>query len=235
MRFPLLLISLSFPLCVFGQQFRGRVYDEDNRHPLGSVLVTNKHSGALWISDSAGHIAFTAYPGDVITFSRPSYKDYDLTVFSYNDLIRVGMVKAPVQLEEVKVYSPMLRYRQDSVFNHQFFHKELGYAHSNAQMNYSGGIGADGVFSELALWATGKKKTYRNFAREMKMLEDLRYASIRYTTDLVISQTGLSDSAANAFIIKHPIPDDFVRNSNELELKMWVRNQYRASIDSSKR
>ena len=230
MRIFSLLICFLIPVLGKAQEFHGKIFDEDSRQLLPGVLVTNTHSGALWISDSLGNIAFTAYPGDIISFHSIRYRDYELKIFGYSDIIRVGLVRAPVELAEVKVLSPMLRYKQDSIFNHQFFHKELGYANSKTKMNFSSGIGADGLVSELALWASGKKKYYRDFAKEMTMLEDMRYASIRYTTDMVMAQTGLSDSAASIFIVKHPIPDDFVRDASELELKMWVRNQYRASL-----
>lgn len=223
---------LFFSLAVnaSAQQFRGKVFDEDRSIPLTSVLVTNLHTNAMWISDAEGNIAFSASPGEMIRFHYPGYHDYDLRIFNYNDNIKVGMVRAPIELDEVQVLSPMARYRRDSIFNRQFFHKELEYAHGHPTMNYNGGIGVDGPLSALALWASGKKKRYKSFEQEMTMLEDMRYATIRYTPDLVIAQTGLDDSAANAFIIKHPIPNDFVREASELELKMWVRNQYRASV-----
>ena len=93
-------------------------------------------------------------------------------------------------------------------------------------------MGTSGLISELALAISGKKKYYKRFAAEMTMLEELRYSTIRYTPGLVTAQTGLDDSAANAFIIKHPIPAEFVRAASELELKMWVREQYRAQLRS---
>lgn len=230
MRHCYFLLLALLPFVASAQQFSGKVFDEDRSVPLASVLVTNMHTHAMWISDSAGNVAFTASPGDMMRFHHPGYRDYDLRIFSYSDIVKAGMVRAPIELEELNVLSPMARYRKDSAFNHQFFHKELAYANSHPNMNYQGGIGVDGPFSALALWASGKKKKYKDFAETMAMLEDTRYASIRYTQELVKAQTGLGDSAANVFIQQHPIPNDFVRDASELELKMWVRNQYRASI-----
>lgn len=222
-----LLFVLVLP--AFGQQFHGRVYDEDRGLPLATVLVTNLHTNSMWVSDKEGNIAFSALPGELLRFHLPGYHDYDLRIFSSQDVIKVGMVRAPIQLNEVEVLSPMARFRRDSAFNRQFFHKELGYAGRQTKMNYSGGIGIDGPFSALALWASGKKKYYKDFQKELVALEDMRYASIRYTPELVKTQTGLDDSGANAFILAHPIPNDFVRYASELELKMWVRNQFRAA------
>jgi hypothetical protein len=233
----LLLIHGALPFSAFAQQFRGQVYDAATSAPIGTVLVTNTRSGAMWVSDSAGNIAFTAYPGDVITFQHPAYKLDRITIVGYNDVVAVGLTKAPIQLAEVEVLSPMLQFKRDSAFNHQFFHKELGYVHSQIGIdNISGapgtgvGVGVGGVFSELALLISGKKKQYRRLEKEMLFLEQMRYSDIRYTPSLVAAQTGLNDSAANAFIVRHPIPDDFVRAASELELKMWVREQWRAEL-----
>ena len=226
----LLFLLTALPFCAFAQQFRGRVYDADNSGPIGTVLITNTHSGAMWVSDSIGNCAFTAYPGDVINFSHPAYKPFRLQIMGEQDVVSVGLSRAPVQLAEVQVLSPMARFQRDSAFNHQFFHKELGYTKSQVKMDYSGGVGTTGLISELALGLSGKKKYYKRFAEDMIMLEELRYSSIRYTPSLVATQTGLNDSAAAAFINRHPIPNDFVRVASELELKMWVREQYRAEL-----
>jgi hypothetical protein len=38
---------------------------------------------------------------------------------------------------------------------------------------------------------------------------------------------GIDDSAALAFVDSHPVPYDFVRTASDLELKMWIREEYR--------
>jgi hypothetical protein len=230
MRFLLLLITISavLPFEAAAQQFHGRAYDAMSSAPVATVLITNTRSGAMWVSDSSGGVVFTAYPGDVVTFSHPAYKVYKIKIATYQDDVSVGLERAPVQLEEVKVESPMVRFSRDSAFNRQYFRKELGYAGPQVKLETQGGIGASGLISELVLGLSGKKKYYKRFAEEMAMLEELRYAGIRYTPGLVSSLTGLDDSAATFFIARHPIPADFVRVASELELKQWVREQYRA-------
>lgn len=229
-----LFVMLLSP-SLWAQQFRGRVYDFTSNEAVSSVLVTNTTSGALWVSDSAGHVAFTAYPGDVITFRHAGYREAQWRIATYNDAVAVGLYKAPIELREIKVLSPMMKLQQEAAFNRQYFKKELEYAGSKPGLSVGGGsagagIGMSGLFSELALRASGKKKAYRRFADEMLFLEQMRYADIRYSPGMVRSQTGLDDSAAAIFIAQHPIPDDFVHAASELELKMWIREQYRGSL-----
>jgi hypothetical protein len=227
------LLLVMLPFVGSGQQFRGRVYDRLSMAPLASVLVTNTRSGALWLSDSVGNLGFTAFPGDEISFTRPGYKASYYKVRGYGDLIEVALERAPVQLQGVEVMSPLARYKQDSAFNRQFFRKDLGYVKSQIGMGSGSGgpgfgVSVGGVLSELALLASGKKKEVRRFEQEMLMLEGLQYSAIRYNPALVATQTGLSDTAATAFIVRNPLPNDYLRVASELELKMRVRDMYRA-------
>jgi hypothetical protein len=152
------------------------------------------------------------------------------------------MARAPVQLKGVEVLSPMARYKRDSAFNRQFFRKDLSYVPSQIKMGSVSagtgfGVSVGGVLSELALLATGKKKDVRRLQEEMLYLENLQFTSIRYNPALVSAQTGLNDSAATAFVVRNPIPSDYLRVASELELKMRIRETYRAELkaDSLKR
>ena len=238
----LIILYLLLPAVCGAQQHYGRVYDAGSFAPIGGVLITNTRSGSLWLSDSAGKIAFTAQPGDAVTFSNRYYKTAQIIITAAQQTIAVGLERAPIELAGVEILSPLAKYERDSAFNRQFFHKELGYAHfkPSVSVGASGsgpGVGAEGLISQLALIATGKRKAARRLEEEMLYLEGLQYSSIRYTPWLVSSQTGLDDSAAAAFIIRNPIPNDFLRVASELELKMRVRELYKgeSGLDSARK
>lgn len=229
--FLLLLLSLS----VQAQQHELRVFDAVSGQPLGPVLITNIRSGALWLSDSSGKGAFTAYPGDNVRISRSGYRTVELKITCYSEPEEAHLERAPIELKGVEVLSPYARFQRDSAFNHQFFRKELNYAHNQAHLsNIQGGtgfgIGFDGVISELALRLTGKRKAARRVVNNLYNLEDLQLNSIRYTPTLVKAQTGLNDSEAWRFILRHPIPNDFLRDASELELKQRIRDLYRQDL-----
>ncbi len=235
----LLFLIFLLPNLALAQQHSGRVYDAASFAPIGSLLVTNVRSGSLWLSDSGGKVAFTALPGDVVTFSNRYYKTAQITITSEAQTVAVGMERAPIELAGVEILSPLAKYQRDSAFNRQFFRKELSYAHARPELSVGAsgagpGVGASGLISQLALMASGKRKSARRLEEEMLYLEGLQYSAIRYTPWLVSSQTGLDDSSAASFIIRNPIPNDFLRMASELELKMHIRELYKqeSRIDS---
>ncbi len=232
--FPLILL-LWLPVFAWAQQHQLQAFDRVSGQPLGPVLITNLRSGALWLSDSSGKGAFTAYPGDIVRLSRSGYKEDEQKITGYSEPITAYLVRAPIELKGVEVLSPYARFQRDSTFNHQFFRKELSYAHNQAHLSSiqggtGFGIGFDGVISELALRLTGKRKAARRVVNNLYYLEDLQLNSIRYTPTLVKTQTGLNDSEAWSFIRRHPIPNDFLRDASELELKQRIRDLYRQDL-----
>lgn len=230
------MLLLLLPALSFAQQHHGRVYDLLSGEGLPRVLITNTRSGALWLSDSSGHIAFTAFPGDAVRFSRKGYRDALVTISGYDDGANVFLERAPIELKGVVVESPLAKYKRDTAFNRQFFRMQLGYAHSQMKLdNINGGaagfgVGVGGVVSELATIVSGKRKQARKFEKAMLELEAEQYADIRYTRNLVTSQTGLQDTAAERFIVRHPIPNDFLQVASELELKQRIRDMYREEL-----
>lgn len=226
----LTLLLLLFSAAAQAQQFHGRVTDAQNNRPLSRVLVRNLRSGAMWVGDSLGNIAFTAFPGDLLKFSLTGYRDGNESIVTYDQKIDIRLTRAPIQLEEVKVLSPYARYQRDSAFNRLFFREHLGFAKPQSKLDLSNGIGANGLISDLALAISGKKRYYKNFASTMEMLEDLRFSSIRYTPEMVAGQTGMNDSASAQFIQRNPMPAEFARTAGELEFKMWIRTAYRREL-----
>ena len=227
LRLAFLIAFFQLPFSIAAQQHNGRVTDLLSNSSIKGVLITNTRSGALWLSDSSGVLSFTAYPGDVIRFSHAAYKNAEVRVNGYNDSVSIAMERAPIELKGVEVLSPMARYARDSAFNRLFFRKKLGYAGSQISFG-SGGTG--GLVSQLALSLTGKRKAAKDFYREYKFLDEMRYSSIRYTSALVSAQTGLNDTAAEQFIARNPIPIDYLRVVSELELKMRIRELYREDL-----
>lgn len=227
MRSLLPLLAILMSLNARAQQVRGRIVDAQSNRPMSQVLAKNLRSGALWVSDSLGNVAFTAFPGDVMRFSAPSYHEVNENILEYGQKIEVALVRAPIQLNEVKVLSPYARYQQDSAFNRLYYRLPLQFSKAQSKLDLSNGIGANGLISDLALGLSGKKKYYRQFASNMQMLEDLRFSGIRYTPEAVAAQTGMNDSAAAQFIQRNPMPTEIARYSGDLEFKMWIRTAYR--------
>lgn len=225
----ILILTTVLPVLLWAQQYKGRVVDASNGTPIASVLVRNLRTGSMWLGDSTGNVAFSAGPGDEIRFEHPSYNDFTLQIQTVADLIAVRMERTPIMLQGVEVISPYLRFSKDSAFMREYFHKEIGYSGTQVKLDMNGGVGTSGLISELALQLSGRKKRAKQFVQDLQMLEAWRYEAIRYTPELVMVQTGLDDSTARAFILKHPMPMDLLRSGSEMALKMWIRDEFRAS------
>lgn len=223
--FTFLLVASGF--VALAQQFRAQIADVQSTQPLGRVLVKNLRSGALWISDSVGSVAFTAFPGDVVSFSLTGYREITEHVAGYDQRFNIRLERLPIQLSEVQVLSPYARFQRDSAFNRLFYRDALKMSKAQSKLDLTNGIGASGLVSDLAMAISGKKRYYKGFAANMAMLEDLRFSSIRYTPEAVAAQTGMSDSAAAQFILRNPMPAEIARNAGELEFKMWIRTAFR--------
>jgi hypothetical protein len=222
----LMVVCFSLPLLVSGQVFRGRLTDAASRKGVADASVRNMSIDSVVYSDSSGHFAIRAAHGDNILIQHSGYKPVQLIMSSIMESRHIELFRSSIELKEVVVSTEMAKFKRDSAFNHQFFHKDLGYAGSQIHMS-SSGIGADGLFSELALRVSGKKKKYQEFANLMESMEEDRYKEIRYSPALVRRVTGLNDSLATQFIVQHPIPYDFLRSASDLDIKIWILERYK--------
>ena len=225
------LLGLLIAICLFvpkvyGQMFSGRLTDAGSRRAVSEATVRNLTRDTVVYSDSMGHFSIGAAHGDNILIQHSGYKPVQLIMSSSMDRRHIELFRSTVELKEVVVSTEMAKFKRDSAFNHQFFHKELGYSGSQISMP-SSGIGADGLFSELALRVTGKKKKYQEFAALLETQEVERYTEIRYSPALVSRVTGLSDTLAAQFIVQHPMPYDFLRSATDLDVKIWILERYK--------
>jgi hypothetical protein len=231
MKLLVFLFIIFFCNDAIAKELHGKIINE-NGTGLSSVMVKNLNTGIATASDSGGYFAIEVTTGDRVSLSHLAYQTYYFTAGD-EQFKEIKLSNKNVQLGEVKILSPMAKFRRDSAFNHQVYHKELGYATSKTQKHLligtgTVGISVDGFFSELALRASGKKKRFKNFAAVMAADERQRYIGIRYNAALVIQVTGLTDSMAINFVNTHPMSYDFARAASDLELKSWILHEYKA-------
>lgn len=226
-----LLLAVLWCASATAKQLHGRVTD-DQRQPLAQVIVRDVSNGNVAATDSAGYFSIEVVTGDKMMISHLAYQPYYFTVDATESPREIRLQSKDVQLGEVKIHSPMAKFKRDSELNHQVYRKELGYAKSKVKPNVSVGTAAvgvsfDGIFSELALRASGKKKRFKHFAATMQNDEEQRFIGLRYNSAIVAQVTGLNDSMSTNFVTMHPMRYDFARVASDLELKSWILNEYR--------
>ena len=66
------------------------------------------------------------------------------------------------------------------------------------------------------------------FQKSFNYWEDQKFIESRYTPELVQQLTKLQGDTLAWFINANPIASDYARVASELELKMWIRDNYKA-------
>jgi len=225
---------------IFSQTVSGTVIDNDSKAVVQYVTLTNKRTGASTSTDASGHFIISALPGDTVFFAHPAFQFSPRVIGTQAKDVDIFIEKRRYQLREVEILSDMAKYKKDSAEKFTIYRKTLQDANHKTTMNINNGVGFDGLFSALALKVSGKEKRSRKFQEMLIADEQRKFTELRYNKPLVVSLTGLSDSESEVFIEHYPIPYDFVRSASDLEIKMWIRNNYKkwqqiphAAIDSS--
>lgn len=140
--------------------------------------------------------------------------------------------KRMIELKEVEVLSDMARFKRDSALKRTIYRKALKDAATRVEPQLLAnpgqvGITLGGGVSAFAMWVSGKKKKLKKFSAMLEADERQRFTGIRYNAGVVSRVMGIDDSAALAFVDSHPMPYDFVRVASDLEIKMWIRNEYK--------
>jgi hypothetical protein len=222
-----MVIIMGLHVNALGQALSGTIIDKDSKELLPNISITNKRTKQSVRSGATGIFNINALLGDTLLLSHPAYK-FSAKVVSMIMTREIFYIeKIRHELEEVEVLSDMAKYKKDSANKYIFYRKTLKDAGSAPSMNLRNGIGVDGLFSELALKISGKKKKARKFSAMLERDEKTKFTNVRYNPKLVMSQTGLSEDDAINFIMQNPIPYDYVRAASDVEIQMWVRETYK--------
>jgi len=204
------------------QTLQGIVTDSATGKPLDPVTVVNTRTQAVTYTDGHGLYTIAANNGDIIAFSYVGYKT--VTKAKPNAVIvasqNISMAQSAVELQEYKVHSRnRTQYQIDSAERRAIYHSELSRRHPSPVMS---------PFSAVAEKFNKKAKRTYKFQKEYEQRDLQRFIDTRYTPDLVGSVTNLTDDSLGYFMNAYPMPYDFARTASELEMKMWIRSNYKA-------
>lgn len=213
-------------LPVYSQLAEGNVYDMEDKNPLWFATITNKRTKQMAYSDNNGQFKINAVFGDTIFVSHPGY------VFTYKVITSssgqwIYMERKKHHLEEVEVLSDMAKFQKDSAEKRVIYRKILLDAKQAPGVSLNNGVVAEGIFSSLALWISGKGKRNRKFVNTLIANENVSFVALRYNPRVVYEQTGLPEEEAMRFMLEYPMPYDYARSASDLEVKMWIRTNFR--------
>jgi hypothetical protein len=222
-----ILILLCYCLGAHAQIQEGLLLDRESLNPIPGVTVVNTRTSATMVSDSDGHYEIRANSGDTILFRHMSYLLYeDVMIYTMDTRHKTILMQPFMHTLAATVIKGYTQYQLDSIANRDTYDHEL---HKTiAPTPKYTGLGCSGCFGWLADKITGNSKEDKRFRKEFNAEEQTAYTDSRYTPELVATLTPLKnpDSIA-AFIYHYPMDNDFARNATDLELKSWIRRNYK--------
>jgi hypothetical protein len=222
----LLLTALLLPVVnALAQTQRGKVVSRETAEPLYHVTVVNAATGENSFTDNDGNYVIPAKAGDVIAFSLSSYHTIDTTAGPGHEL-NIELSPLTIKLPAYTLRG-LTQYQQDSIEMTTLYSKELntravkpGFSSANGG-GFSGLIG--GPVQKLSKSYRQNKRFKENFRKDMEQ----RYIDSKYTPVLVNALTGLAGDNLAVFMNSYPMEYGFARTATDLEIKMWIRNNFR--------
>ena len=222
--YALFLIAFCLPAAaqtgLQGNILKGTVLDAKTHLPINAVTVLNNATQAVAYTDAEGFFTITARPGDELVFSFIGYNSY-LTkteaVIDREDL-RVYLRPKDYTLGEVIIRPKYTPYQADSIERHSEFQRPLVREHGGS------------IMSPVTFLAEKISKNSRRifaFQKDFARMEKERFTDSRYTAELTQQMTGLAGDTLAFFMNAYPMPYDYSRAASDLELKVWIRDNFK--------
>lgn len=221
----LLKYIIAILLCVsvspaFAQTLKGRIMNVTTQEPLYPVSVINLSTQKVTYSNKDGYYNIYAVAGDKIAFSFIGFKSkqYQMPVSAGEYSADILLDPVSYMLDEVVLMPDYTRYQVDSIEHVKTYRPALTRTKSSP-------IGSP--FSYIAEKFNRRSKQIFKFQKKFGKWEDDRFIDTRYTPELVEETTGLSGDSTGHFMNAYPMPYDYARAASELELKMWIKYNYK--------
>ena len=223
MRLFAFLIFLCSSLAGSAQTITGTVVDETTGKPLrGATIISGSQPGLETFTDEQGHFSIRGSGGETFRFTAPGYALISRRAPEFLGSVpwKVPMHLFQANLEEVKVKPFSEGYQLDSFDRVSTYQRVLSRQRSSAMS----------PASFLMERISKKQRSLFKFQEAFGRMEDDRFIETRYTRELAGSLTGLTGDTLGHFMVDNPMPFDYARAATELEIKMWIRAQYREWI-----
>lgn len=192
--------------------------DDVTGQPLSFVSVVNIATQQMVYSDKDGAFSLTAGAADEIAFSLLGYQSQKLPAATVSKADKVQLRRKSIGLNEITVRPNWTPYQADSFARARTYRRVLEYKPSGSVMS---------PVSALAEVFSKKKKQRLRFQKEFYRMEKERFSDTRYTPDLVAQLTQLEGDTLAQFMNHYPMPYDYSRAASDLEIKMWIRNNFK--------
>lgn len=222
----LIFLAVLTTISVHAQTLRGIVIDGETNQPLYLVNVLNLANAQSTSTDERGIYTISAKNGDVLSFSYVGYHTIQRLAIT-DSVLRISMFPLSVALKEYILHPEYTPYQKDSVEMAMLYSDQLntntikpGFSSANGG-GFTGLIG--GAVQKVSKSYKQKKRFRENFLKD----EQQKYIDTRYTPQLVTALTNLTGDTLAVFMNTYPMEYKFARTATDLELKLWIRDNYK--------
>jgi hypothetical protein len=221
-----LLMLMMLSCATQAQTLHGIIKNAQTNRPLSSVSVTDLATGKDTSADEQGNYALPCHPGDMITFMLEGYKPYRIKASSAT-VANIPMQPLSVELQEYILRPDSTAFQRDSAYMASTYGKEMNTEPIKPKVN---GLGVDNLIGSAAQKMSRKYKRNKEFKENFQKDEQQKYIDTRYQPELVAALTGFSGDTLATFINTYPMDYLFARTATSLELKAWIRDNYKNYI-----
>jgi len=226
LRFILFLyLSLAVTLSVHAQTLRGIVIDGETLKPLYPATVVNISTEQFAITDSFGNFNIDAKAGDrlSITFSgcRTIQRIADPLTKMLVELLPISVKLAEFTLKDYTAF------QKDSIEMTTLYSKELNKKPVKVGFSNANGGGFTGLIGAPVQRMSRSYKQNKKFKENFKKDLEQKYIDTKYTAALVTTLTGFAGDSLAIFMNSYKMDYDFARHATDLELKSWIRGNYK--------
>ena len=220
MRYLAIITFLLLNLSASSQVLKGTVVEGETGNPITAVVVTNLNTQQTSYTDSRGAFTISARKGHQVSFSFVGFKPQQKTVPSALGAAEmfIELFRMSYQLEEFTLRPRYTPYQMDSM--------ERKSTYSRALAREKGGSIMSPVTFIAEKLSRQSKQVFR-FQKSFNYWEEVKVIESRYSPELVHALTGLSGDTLAVFMNSNPMPGDFARAASDLEIKIWIREQFK--------
>jgi hypothetical protein len=211
---------------LFSQTFEGVVTDYDGGAPLIGVSIRNIETNQGAITGIDGKFRIRASKNDEIEFSYLGYYSFRMRVPEGSLYRLVSLKKKLFELDDIVIRPDYTPYQLDSIERRKTYNLALN-------RNFASSSVLGSVFSPASALAEQfdkKSKQIKRFQQNYFKWEDQKFVDTRYSFAEVSKLTGFTGDTLAAFIAAYPMPVDYARTATDMEIKMWIRYNYREWI-----
>lgn len=228
---PIYFLFLLIPFWVLTdihaqQSFSGIIIDRYDKAPISNVIIRNMRTNELVFSNNMGGFTIKAKDEDSILFVSQSYYPFQMMYLSNRKKDQpIVLERKLFSILEVEIRPDWTAYQKDSIERREIYQGTLDEEKTTSVLS---------PVTTIANRISRKARKKWQFQENYKKWEQEKFTEARYSEELVASLTKLEGDSLAFFMNAYPIPYDYARIASDMEIKMWILNNFREWEKKSK-